>query len=305
MKLNHKLIILLFLSIVGVEHLFAQAPAVDEVYKKKLDNWQRTMTRWKLHNFVPLVGLHLLSEGENTFGSGQDNDIVLDTDNAPKFMGALIKEGKNVKYIAQAGMEVELDGEAITMFTYSFDGDRNSETLRHRFIKWYIQFVGDDYFLRVLDDQSPRLREYEPFDYFPATGDFIIQGVYKPYKKPKTIFLDNVIGTMQHYDFSGRVEFRHGGEKYSLEVIGGRFIMFGDASNGDTTFPIGRYLRIDPQEGRNVVTLDFNYAFSPPRSVSIYTTCEFAPDQNVLPFSIEAGEKYVNNEEPVIRNVKR
>ena len=53
-----------------------QAPVVNDIYIKELDNWQRSMALWKLRNFVPLVGLHLLNEGDNTFGKDPSNDIV-------------------------------------------------------------------------------------------------------------------------------------------------------------------------------------------------------------------------------------
>ena len=264
---------------------------MNDIYEKELDNWQRSMVLWRLRNFVPLIGLHLLSEGENTFGKDPSNDIVVNSPDAPAFMGVIFKDGQSISYRNTHEIEVTLNGKIVPEIEYTFDEDRNSERLKFNFIKWYIQYVEDDYFLRLMDETSPLVSSYEPYKYFPANGDFIFEARYKTYKKPKVIPLDNVIGTSQRYEHTGKAIFRYEGKKYELEVVGGSIIMFGDESNGDTTFPYGRYVRIKPNS-EGWVILDFNYAFSPPRSVSLFTTCDLPPDQNHLPFSISAGEKY-------------
>lgn len=299
--MNRIVIITLSILLLTGTNTFSQVE-FNDVYLKQLDNWQRSMNRWKLRNFVPLVGLHLLEEGENTFGKSLNNDIVINSPHAPEYMGTIIKEGKNVRYIAPEKLKVTLSGKEIHEIDYTFDTDRNSERLRNKFIYWYLQFVGDDYFLRVIDDQSPLVNSYEPFEYFDGNPDMIFEGKYKPFKKPKVIALDNVIATQQDYHFTGEISIKYDGKKYKLLILEERFLMFTDKTNGEETFPYGRYLRLNI-EGDNPVIVDFNYAFNPPRSVSLYTTCEIPPDHNHLPFSITAGEKYESTGREIIRPV--
>ncbi|MDH5382933.1 MAG: hypothetical protein OEW75_18910, partial [Cyclobacteriaceae bacterium] len=113
----------------------AQSPVpVDALYLKNLDNFHRGMTRWKLKNFVPLVGLHILKEGDNTFGSGSGNDIVLNTQNAPEVIGTITKKGSELTYTAFGELKPELDGNVVSRITYTFDDDHNSEKIRDKFI---------------------------------------------------------------------------------------------------------------------------------------------------------------------------
>jgi uncharacterized protein (DUF1684 family) len=67
------------------------------------------------------------------------------------------------------------------------------------------------------------------------------------------------------------------------------WFLFGDATNGDTTYPAGRFLVADhARAGR--LTLDFNRAYNPPCA---FTPCDLPlpPPGNQLAMRIEAGER--------------
>jgi len=293
--------LLLTVSTFAQENL--SVPAVDMVYEKQLSNWQRTVGTWQLRNFVPLVGLHRLKEGKNTFGKHPDNDIMIESTNVPDFIGTIFKEGEKVQYRAADGLTVMLEKDTITEITYTFDDDRNSEKLQHKFTKWYVQYVGFDYYLRVMDEIHPATRMFVPNAFYPANEDFIFMARYKPYKKVKYLELNNVISTSIVYEAQGEVIFEYRGKSYQLVLLKGNFLMYGDETNGNTTFPIGRYIRVGKPNDDNLVVLDFNYSFNPPRAVSLYTTCEIAPDINRLPFKVEAGELYEGDGQPIIREI--
>ena len=295
-KINmNRLTIVLLLLVLGTGfQSLSQSTEMDYVYVEKLENWQRSMTRWKTKYFVPLTGLYKLKEGPNTFGSGEKVDIVIQSGSAPGFMGTIIKKGKSISYEAPSDLLVTKKADTVQNITYSFDSDRNSEVLTSGFMHWFIQFVNEDYYLRVRDEVSPLIREFQPFDYYDANGEFIVEGIFKPYKNHKVFKVNNVLHSTIEKTFIGSLTFRYQGEKYTLEVLDGYFLMFSDDTNGDTTFPIGRYVRLDEPDENGVIKIDFNYSFSPPRSVSKYTTCEYPPAQNYLPFRVEAGEMYDN-----------
>jgi uncharacterized protein (DUF1684 family) len=93
----------------------------------------------------------------------------------------------------------------------------------------------------------------------------------------------------------GYVTFRFEGKTHRLDASEMEdrtlFIKFRDLTSGKETYPSGRYYYTEPvKNGR--VTLDFNYAYSPPCAFTEYATCTFAPAANTLPFRVEAGEMY-------------
>jgi len=86
----------------------------------------------------------------------------------------------------------------------------------------------------------------------------------------------------------------YNGEKHSLDVGSGGFIMVGDQTSGETTYGGGRYLNSDISKGNGKVTIDFNYLYNPPCAFSEFTTCLYPPRQNQLAFEIKAGERIEN-----------
>ena len=72
--------------------------------------------------------------------------------------------------------------------------------------------------------------------------------------------------------------------------------MFADATNGDSTYSVGRFLFVVPNED-GTVTLDFNLAVLPPCAFSYNFNCPLPPAQNRFAVPIEAGEKNVLNKQ--------
>jgi uncharacterized protein (DUF1684 family) len=64
-----------------------------------------------------------------------------------------------------------------------------------------------------------------------------------------------------------------------------------DLTNGNPTYPSGRYHYTDAHENGKVF-VDFNKAYSPPCAFTDYATCTFPPQENHLNVAIEAGEIY-------------
>ena len=66
--------------------------------------------------------------------------------------------------------------------------------------------------------------------------------------------------------------------------------VFSDATNGDTTYSVGRFLHLVPEADGSVV-VDFNRAVLPPCAFSYHFNCPIPPQQNRLSIPITAGEK--------------
>jgi len=78
---------------------------------------------------------------------------------------------------------------------------------------------------------------------------------------------------------------------------GGLFLPFRDATNGDATYPAGRYL-LDGAKSADLgaeadgrLILDFNFAFHPSCAFDPVWSCPLAPPENRLDLPIEAGER--------------
>ena len=68
-------------------------------------------------------------------------------------------------------------------------------------------------------------------------------------------------------------------------------LVFGDATNGDTTYGHGRFLTIDSPSKYGATIMDFNYAKCPPCIFTEYATCPRPLQQNQFPVEVKAGEQ--------------
>ena len=68
------------------------------------------------------------------------------------------------------------------------------------------------------------------------------------------------------------------------------FVPFGDLTNGNETYPGGRYLDLD-RTASMVYDLDFNRAYNPFCVYNAKYDCPLPPKENRLPAPIRAGEK--------------
>jgi uncharacterized protein len=120
----------------------------------------------------------------------------------------------------------------------------------------------------------------------------------------ESIELPTTDGKEKSFTHAGHIRFQVDGVPVELTVLrdsdrGSLFIPFRDASAGDETYELGRYL--EPQ-GRPDGTLevDFNYAYNPFCAYGEGWSCPIPPEENRLTVTIAAGEKAFSNagEEP-------
>ncbi len=68
------------------------------------------------------------------------------------------------------------------------------------------------------------------------------------------------------------------------------FVPFGDRTNGNETYPGGRYLDLD-RTATGIYDLDFNRAYHPYCLFNATYDCPVPPRENRLPVPVRAGEK--------------
>jgi uncharacterized protein (DUF1684 family) len=67
------------------------------------------------------------------------------------------------------------------------------------------------------------------------------------------------------------------------------FLPFRDAGAGRETYGAGRYVEVERLPG-GVVAIDFNRAYNPDCAYGVTAQCPITPEENTVPFTVEAGE---------------
>jgi uncharacterized protein (DUF1684 family) len=156
-----------------------------------------------------------------------------------------------------------------------------------------------DYALRVWDSASEAVRDFGSIDVYPADPDWVIRASFTPVAGGRAVGFEHVQenGVTRERIVPADISFTRDGVDYSLASYWDEeklLLVFGDATNGDDTYGVGRFLKVLPEDDGTIV-LDFNRAYLPPCAFSYHFNCPMPPRQNRFPVRIEAGEKNVLN----------
>lgn len=90
--------------------------------------------------------------------------------------------------------------------------------------------------------------------------------------------------------------YQNQGLKTQSEYENYLFLPFTDLTNGDTSYPGGRFIDLQIPEG-DVILIDFNMAYNPYCAYSGRYSCPIPPEENSLDIAIPVGVKnYVTHE---------
>jgi uncharacterized protein (DUF1684 family) len=278
----------------------APAPAFDEsAYKKEIEKWQsdRLATLTKQDGWLSLIGLYWLNDGENKFGSGATNPIRLPKDRAPIYAGSLWLENGRVRMTSYPAIEITANGSPVTALDLRDDTENGGPTvLKFGTLLMNVIKRNDRVGVRVKDTDSLTRREFKGLEYYPIDPKWRIEARFEPYRPPKIIPITNVLGMTDDETSPGALVFEVDGTNYRVDPIieigeTDLFVIISDGTTGKETYGAGRYLYVSPPDNTGKVVIDFNKAYSPPCAFTNYATCPLPPQQNRLPFRIEAGEK--------------
>ena len=236
--------------------------------------------------WLTLVGLHWLVPGKNRFGSDAGNDLVLTGSQVPAEAGTLVLEDGVV--------ELHRDGhDAVRMET---DVSGEPTVLDMGTLRMYVIQRGDRFGLRVRDHASPALAAFEGMSHFDIDPSWRLVARLEPAEAGATVEIMDVVGLLTREPTPGQVVFEREGRSWRLDALpgdedGSLWLVFGDATNGSSTYGGGRFLYTEPVAADGSVVVDFNLAYNPPCVFTSYATCPLPPAQNRLPLAIEAGER--------------
>lgn len=270
--------------------------AKNEAYIKDIESWrvEKDADLRRENSWLALAGLFWLRPGTNTVGSDPSCDIRL-PDRAPRHLGRFEFEGNIVRLIVEPGHEVELNGMKTRETVLDSDQEETPGFIRLDGMCMVVVQRAKGTGLRLWDNMRPQRTTFPPRSWFPVKSEYRIAATYTRYSEPKTVQMPDIFGDTVDDRMDGEVAFELAGSTYKLlvtELPDRRlYIQFSDKSNGLNTYPSGRYLYIEPPEGRQVF-IDFNKAYSPPCAFTGFATCSFSPPENRLNIAIEAGEIY-------------
>ncbi len=268
------------------------------------DEYLRNILQWRKevdanlrreNDLLAMEGVFWLKRGKNTFGSSRDCDILFPKQ-APRLLGALeLNDSSIVTLHLDFGQNAELNGQPIqTSAMLKDDQDAAPSFVKFGDLSIVVFHRADKVGIRLWD--NARSRTYPPRAWFPIEEAFHIPANYTPYPIATKVKVPNILGEMEDDYVQGFVSFKFQGKACRLDAAeledASLQFHFKDLTNGNKTYPNGRYLNTESMGKDGQVFLDFNKAYNPPSAFTQYAICTFAPELNHLKVPIEAGELY-------------
>jgi len=276
----------------------APEPASTAVsHTDEIETWraERLAALTREDGWLSLVGLFWLEEGENTAGSAEGSDLVFPPP-APERIGTFHRQGEEVRFEKAPDLELTANGEPLgDRITLISDAEGEPTLLEFDSFDFYLIQRGERFGIRAKDAQSPVRTEFPGLDHFPVDPAWRFEARFEAHDPPVTIPVPNVLGTVEESESPGAVIFEVDGESHRIDALPGGedslFLVFGDKTNGRSTYGGGRFLYTSTPDARGRVDLDFNKAYNPPCAFTPHATCPLPPPGNKLPIEITAGEK--------------
>ena len=265
-------------------------------YLEEIKQWDAyRLERLKADDgWLNLVGRTWLKPGENKFGSAKNNDVLIESDKVPDYMGIFIFEDSTVTMIVYDGVEILLDEIPVKEVKMNGDESDDMNVFQHGSIKWNLIIRDTLYGIRFRDLESEFVNTFEGIERFPVNEDWRIEATYEEYNPPKKINVPNVLGQVDEVSSPGAVVFEKEGKTYRMDAIdaGNRlWFILADKTTGEETYGGGRFLYADKADSNGIVIVDFNKAYNPPCVLTKFATCPMPPKENYLALKITAGEK--------------
>jgi uncharacterized protein (DUF1684 family) len=274
------------------------APDPSPPYVEEIERWWqgRLAGLTGPEGWLSLAGLAWLGEGDNPIGSGSSNAVVLPAGKAPEHAGTITVDGGRAILRAGPGAGITHEGRPVREVALQDDADGAPTVLRLGSLSFHVISREGRLAVRVRDPEAPSRRSFRGIQRFPVDPRWRVDARFEAHDPVERVLVQNVLGTGETQVVPGAVRFRIGRTDHGLETFREAgttdlFIVFGDQTNEDDTYPGGRYLYAPAPDGRGMTVVDFNKAYNPPCAFTPYATCVLPLPQNRLPVRIEAGEK--------------
>ncbi|RMH12077.1 MAG: DUF1684 domain-containing protein, partial [Planctomycetota bacterium] len=222
--------------------------------------------------WLSLVGLAWLQPGRNEVGRSADARVSCERFPADR-IGTIIV-GDDVRFEPFPGAEVKgvpADGVLQT------DAQGAPTVLSADGVLFYVIERGGRLAVRIKDPSAPTRTGFSGIDRFPIDESWRIEAQFIASPEDERIVVGTVVGTREEIPILGRARFQIDGHQVAPVLFpagdGSLVLRFSDATCGRETYPIGRYLSVDPPNSDGTVVLDFNRAYNPPCAFTPFATC--------------------------------
>ncbi len=271
-------------------------PAPDPAHLAEVEAWRaRRLERLQAEDgWLAVVGLAWLEPGENTFGGDPGNAIVLPGRDVPPLAGSFWLEDGLVTLRSRPEAGITMGGEPVTERELATDAGEQPDILHLGSLSLSIIERGGRQGVRIKDAESEARRSFAGIEAYPVDTAWRVTADFVPFPEAVERPIPTVLGTAEMQPVPGRLHFTVDGRELTLEPVAepgeDLFLIFSDATSGETTYGAGRFLYASPPVDGKVV-LDFNKAYNPPCAFTPYATCPLPPPQNHLEVAVTAGEK--------------
>ncbi len=259
-------------------------------WREEVDNNLRRENGW-----LALAGLFWLRRGTNLIGSDPAADIRLPK-RAPMQLGTFEFDGNNVTLNVQSDLPVEVNGVVAKSALLDADQEDVPSFITFEDMRMVVVRRSKGVGIRVWDNTREQRHTFPPRKWYLVKEEYRIPATYTRYEHLKIVKMPDILGAIQDQPIHGHVSFELRGQKCELIVTEEPdrrlFIQFMDLTNGNPTYPSGRYHYTDTYQEGNEFFVDFNKAYNLPCAFTDYATCTFPPPENHLKIAIEAGEIY-------------
>jgi uncharacterized protein (DUF1684 family) len=247
------------------------------------------------HGWLSLVALAWLEPGENRVGRAADAEVSyagLPVDH----VGTIVIEHDAVWFEEADGVVVEGVPDTGLLET---DADGSPTVLSIGDVRFHVIDRGGRLAVRMKDPAAPTRVDFAGIERFPVGEDWRFPATFVPAEEGETVDLPTVVDAVVEVPVRGRARFEHAGHAVDAVLYeasaGGSYLRFADATSGSATYPVGRYLYVEPSADGETVVLDFNRAYSPPCAFTPFATCTIPEASNRFPFEVTAGERWAGS----------
>ncbi len=270
--------------------------ANNEEYEKSVLKWREEVDSnlRRENGWLALAGLFWLRKGTNDIGSAPGSDILLPP-RAPAKLGTFVFDGESVILNVELDTPLEVNGVQTKIVRLDTDEEDVPSFITFSDMRMVVVRRSKGVGIRLWDNTREERRLFPPRNWYPINEALRLPATYTRYSTPRIVKMPDILGAIVDQRMEGFVAFELNGVKYELvveELPDKRlFVQFMDSTNGNPTYPSGRYHYTDAHENGHVF-VDFNKAYSPPCAFTDYATCTFPSQENHLKVAVEAGEIY-------------
>jgi uncharacterized protein len=261
-----------------------------EAWRQEMEKILRAPNGW-----LALAGLSWLREGVNLLGTDPASDVRLPAGTASPHLGRIEVHGSEAVLHVTGSDPARVRGVAVERIALAPDVGDSPTYVDLGELRLVLIRRGSRLGIRLWDNRQPERTAFPGRSWYPIDPAWRLTASFAAHDPPLTLSVPNVQGEVNQEKAIGKVVFAISGTSCSLEALteedGELFLIFADATNGDTTYPSGRFLYTAAPSNGSVV-LDFNRAYSPPCAFTPFATCPLPPSENRLPVRVEAGETY-------------